>query len=243
MSDEKVVQPVAPSTGEAAQATPPPVPQVFDEAKVKELLKSEVEAVSRRFQSDKDKSIAEVRRESGRAIAAARREAEAVYGQLSAVDPQAAELARLRSRDVGYREQETEESRRKQQDDFDNLFVGSMAESLQAMEIDPKDTRIDWAEDAKNKGDYVERQKRILKSAAVINQENRKTFLETEKRKMADEITAKVKKDLGVDSVDTSAPSGSANTDDKEFLRRFGSGELPLNKENKARYDKIQNSY
>jgi hypothetical protein len=77
------------------------------------------------------------------------------------------------------------------------------------MEIDPSDARIDWATDATN---YVERQKRILKSAAKIAKERQTKVQEELSKKLSDDITARVKKDLGVDSVDTSTPPTATST-------------------------------
>jgi small-conductance mechanosensitive channel len=241
MPDEVIVQPSATSTtGDAPQGTPAPIPAVFDEAKVKELIAREVESVSRKFQSEKDKAVNEVRREAERArneALYAKREADEAYGQLGAVNPQAAELTRLRSNDRRYKEQESQESVKKQMDEFDSKFRSSLTQSLEAMEINPTDPRIDWATDAV---DYVEKQKRILASAANINKENRKTFLETERKKLSDEITAKVKKDLGVDSVDTSSPGSSS--DGTDFTKKFANGDLPMTKANIDKYNKILNS-
>ncbi len=205
MSDEQVVQ-----TGTSQEATPPvetPKPAV-ETPSIEQLVAKKLDELTPRiFQSLRDKA----KFEANEAVARAQREtlgykqeADDLAYQLGAVDPTQAELIRLRSRDRRYQEQGMTDANERQQAEFDSKFVGSMAESLQALDIDPKDTRIDWAEDAKLKGDYVERQKRILTSAAKISKENQVKSQESLSKKLVDEITAKVRRELGVDSVDTS---------------------------------------
>jgi hypothetical protein len=207
MADEKIVQTETPSTGVVPQVTPVPTPQPLPD--VKEIVRQEMEAIKRQLQSEKDKSIAEVRREAEKTIGLYKRQAEELATQFGAVDPQAAELARLKSQEKYYREQETEEMTKKQLQDFDANFRDSIGQALQAMEIDPVDKRLDWAEDAM---DYVVKQRRVLLSAARINSDKNKALKEEVKKSIADE-TAKLRRELGFDSVDTGiAASGGVGT-------------------------------
>jgi hypothetical protein len=213
MSDGQTVQPasvpVAPVVPQGTDAQATQSPQTFSEVRVRELVAAEVEKAKRQLQSEKDKSITEVRREAERMrleAQAAKAETEEMAKQFAAVDPEAAELARLRSRDRRYVEQESQANTEAQRIEFENRFRDSLTQSLVVMEIDPSDPRIDWAADSV---DYVERQRRILNSAARITQEAKKGLKDNLSRTLTDEITAKVKRELGVDSVDTSSPAGA----------------------------------
>jgi len=74
---------------------------------------------------------------------------------------------------------------------------------LKRFDVDPTDKRIDWAE---NETDRLERLDKITESAEKIFRSNLKAKDELTKKELA-----KLKQELGIDSVDTSAPSGSTN--------------------------------
>ncbi len=204
MSDEKVVQPAAPSTGEAEQAKPP---QAFDETKIRELVSKEVETVRRQLQSDKDKAVSEVRREAERARAEAfanRREADELATQFGAVDPQAAELASLRARDRRYREQESHNMSEQQRQTFDNQFRDKVAKIAKKMGVDPSDSRIDWG---LTSSDYLERLDVVTDSVEKIATETRNAEKVAFEKTFSEKILAQARKELSMDSVDTSAPA------------------------------------
>ncbi len=230
MADEQVVQMDVSEEATPVVETPKPT---ADEATLEKLVAKKLDELTPRiFQSLRDKA----KFEANEAVLRAQREAQGykleadeLAQQLGAVDPQQAELARLRSRDRRYRETETQDAQKRQLTEFDEQFKGSISDALKAMDIDPSDTRIDWADGTSN---YIDRQKKILASAAKISKENQTKAQEIFAKKLADEITVKVRKELGVDSVDTSAPSGAGGsnkltpekvakmTPDERFARR-----------------------
>ncbi len=51
------------------------------------------------------------------------------------------------------------------------------------------------------------------------------------------------KVNVEVNSVETSASVGAVSGSDAEFVKKFGNGDVPLSKENVARYNKIKEKY
>jgi len=224
-TDNTVVQPgvvSAPAGTTPAQATTPaatapavpaqPSPEEVKltelvNAKVAEALSKVTEASKREIQSTKDKAKAEV--ESAlRKARLAETVQEATMRQVRASDPDAytsIELARYKAQEEAAKTLELEEVSRRQFEEFQSQFTGSLREIVTDMGIDPTDSRIDWATDAPN---YLEANKRVMKSAAKIKKDK-----ETEWQKEQDEkfkaAEKKLRIDLGLDSVDTSASLGN----------------------------------
>jgi len=224
----------APAEGETkTQPLPPEVQEAIQEAASK-AAKEATEAAKREIQSAKDKARREV--EQAKAETTYHKTFASTYqGEFGQDDPDKAEIARLRAekaaRDKAAQEAEMVRSR----DKFDADFRSNANQILTTMGVDPKDDRIDWAEDAT--GDYLARNRRILESAAKISQETAKSEKEKLEQRLKD-IEAKLGEEAN--SVDTSA-SGGATGSDKDFLARWGSGELPATKENLIRAQKLQN--
>lgn len=199
---------------------------------IKDALAEQETAYKRQIQSVNDKAeflkgrLAEV--EPGyRKAKAAQDVLNQVRPRIKDVDPdldKEVEIAELRSTTQHYQEQEQQMTRQQQAKAFDDQFHTQMSQRLQGLDIDPKDKNIDWATDAK---DYLQKMDRILTSAEKIIKERGKT-VETnkvqEEKDIEARIEARLRKKLGLDTVDTSTPSSS--TSDDEYLDRYGRGEV-----------------
>jgi len=79
-----------------------------------------------------------------------------------------------------------------------------------------------------------------LTSVARIQKENIKAAGEKQKQEFKD-LEAGLRKDLGLDSVDTSTSTGVSGSD-ADFQKKWNAGEIPASKENIARINKILGS-
>lgn len=234
MADAAVVQEGAASAGAAsAEGQTPQAPTFTAEqeaviaAKVAEAAGS-AEAVKRAFQSDKDKAIARAEK-AERVAAQARREAEearnllGVYGKtINDLDPDAATKLQLAS----YQERDRFEATRKQAEaveridaEFAEEWRKSFDEEISESGVDPKD--LDWAEELGN--NYLARKTRVGKSIIKAMKGKARAMQES----WTKEITAKVLKELGVNSADTAMSASSAGKrvysmaelEDRKFVR------------------------
>jgi hypothetical protein len=217
MADEKNVQPGGASEkGEPSpEGKPPeggePQPQPLSpelEERIKQVVaqatNTATEAARREIQSVKDKARLEVEQAQARASLA--------EGTLAGVersedlDPQTVELAKLRARDKALRQQAFVTQRQQQVTAFNQKFDEQMEQFITNMGIDANDKRLDKGADAK---DYWEKQQRILASVSKIQKENQK---ETEEKltQQQKDFEAKIRKDLGLDTEDTSTPVGAS---------------------------------
>jgi len=87
---------------------------------------------------------------------------------------------------------------------FNQKFDEQMGQFITNMGIDVNDKRLDKGADAK---DYWEKQQRILASVSKIQKENQKDAEEKLTQQQKD-FEAKIRKDLGLDTEDTSTPTG-----------------------------------
>ena len=228
-----------------------PAPEPLTEAKVQQMIADAtakaVEAAKevgrRELQSQQDRNRAEVARAERRARLA-ETTLQATQESLNRLDPDAAkdvELARLRAREQGQVVMEQEDVAGKAQQEFHQQFVEGLNQFITGLGVDPKDPRIDWGTNAPN---YLEAQKRVLNSVSTIQKEKLQTIQSGLEKRLADlEKKAKGEADIEANSVDTTNPSGVVAGSDKDFLAKFGAGDLPMSKENIARYEKITKSY
>lgn len=202
---------------QVAGTTPAPQPSP-EEQKIAELvnkkvteeiakvLTAETEKAKREIQSVKDKGRAEVEAAQRRARFA-ETTLEATKRKVNELDPSIGaeiELARYRAEDEARRQQELSESAQRQQAEFHEQFTSSLRETIVDMGIDPEDKRIDWATDSPN---YLDAHKRVMKSAAKIKRESEIALQESVKKQLK-ESEDKIRRDLGVNSVDTSGGTG-----------------------------------
>jgi len=196
--------------------------------KISEAVSKELEIAKREIQSAKDKSTAEVTSALKRAKLA-ETTLQSMRGSLKEADPEVAqtlELAELRARDQHYKESEGQDYARQQQTVFDQSFHTQMNQFIVGMGIDPNDPKIDWGTDATN---YLDKQQRILSSLGGIQKANSKTAEEKRSQEVK-ELEAKLRKELGLDSVDTSSPVGTGS--DQAWLERWGNGDIEATPQN-----------
>ena len=228
--EKGTVQPPAPLTPEALQ-------EMIDKAVAKATEQAK-EMGRRELQRQQDRNKAALERESRRA-GSAEGLIKSIRTRYQDENPELAkdlELEELRARDAARRSHEEEETIRQQQESFAQALQTSLVEHLKSLDIDPQDKRVDWAEDAK---DYVTGRSRFDTSVAKIIKENQETMkkgFEDRLKALEDKIN---KSQEEANSVDTTIPKGAVAGPDAEFLRDFGSGKLPMSKENIARYEKI----
>jgi hypothetical protein len=200
------------------------------------------DAGRRELQSQQDKNKAEMARAERRAKSA-EAALKATQKTLEELDPDAAskvEIARYKAQEQEQSLTEQQEETIKAQQAFHQQFQNNLTQFVTSLGIDPKNEKIDWAEDAKN---YLEAQQRVLKSVADIQSETLKGYKDLEKRlKDSDKKKAEEEK-KEINSVDTATSAAEiARMSDNDFYKKFGSGELPYTKENKERADKIAKS-
>src|SRR3972149_1156028 len=239
----------ASTTGQESQAAQ--TAQALTEDKVRQMIADatakavqEAKDLGRReLQSQQDKNRAEVSRAERRAKLA-ESTLKATQDSLTQLDPDAAkdvELARLRAREQGLSGLEQEEAEAKAQQEFHQQFVEGLNQFITGLGVDPKDPRIDWAADAQN---YLEAQRRVLTSVSTVQKEKVQTIQSGLEKRLADlEKKTKVETNVEANSVSTTTSGGVVSIADKDFLAKFGNGDLPMSKENVDRYNKIKNTY
>ena len=211
--DDINVQP----NGDVLQKTPsteaekpePPQPQPLTEDVLKQrideavgkALGEQTEKAKREIQSIKDKSRQEIETLVRRANVA-ETTLQGIIPELDEDTRNKLELQRLRGQAAQYQTKEQQEEAKRQYDEFHQTFETQMSEFITETGIDPSDKRIDWAKDAK---DAFEMQKRIHSSVTKIMKENTKAADDKRSQDLKD-LEAKLRKDLGLDSVDTSTP-------------------------------------
>jgi len=209
---------------------------------VAKAISAETEKARREIQSVKDKSRAEVESAQRRA-----RVAESTLGttrkSFQEADPEVAkelELQELRARNASRLTTEQEEQAKQAQADFVEQFYSGLTKHLSSLEIDEKDQRLDWGANAKN---AFEAQSRFLDSVAKIQKENQQEMQSGFEKRLKD-IEARVSQvNVEANSVDTTTSAGVVAGSDAEFIKQFGSGELPMTQANLNRYNKIQSTY
>ncbi len=226
---EVVSEGTTPKTEETVKVEPAKVsPEDAIAQKISEATKSfaeQVEASKRELQSVKDKHKAELER--------AQREAQihketfnTFKSNLGELDPEMSknlELAELRSKDKASQVATQNEQIAKQRQEAFDRFNSNITQFITESGIDPNDKRVDWGSDAQT---LLDKQNRILASVAKIHKVNAKDSEEKQSKTLKDEI-AKVRKELGLDSVDTSNPVGvNLSSSKAELNKRYANGEI-----------------
>jgi hypothetical protein len=205
-SNEVITEPTTGTTSEVAQTQPLTQEQVSK--MVSDEIAKATETAKREIQSIKDKARAEVESQARKAQLA-EATLNQVRGKLKDADPAFAEqleVEELRTRDRHYRSMEQEQVAYQQQAQFDQQFKQNLSQFVTGMGVDPNDKRVDWGDDASN---YLDKQNRILASVAKIQQEESQKALEMTSKEFK-ALEKKLRKDLGLDSVDTSNPAGGS---------------------------------
>jgi len=247
VSTENVSQAEQASSGQEVQETQNPSPALTEEKVQKMIAEATAKAVEeakelgrRELQSQQDKNKSEQARLTRRATTAEAAMTK-IAQRLQKENPNVAkdvELEMYRAQVEGQSKAEQEDTLAQQQATFHQNFLERQQKFIESLGIDPNDSRIDWAGDAK---DYLEAMERIQSSVANINKENMQTMttgLEDRLKSLEAKLTAA---DTEANSVNTDASGGASTTPDAKFLQDFAQGNVPLSKENIARYEKIMN--
>lgn len=217
------------------------VQQMVAEATAKALADAQ-ELGRRSLQSQQDKNRAEQTRLARRA-----QEAEtslsAVRGRLQELDPEATdkiELAELRARTRVQAQTEQEELAQQGMQEFQTQFRNRQVQYIKTLGLDPEDKRIDWADGAPN---YLDAMTRTLDSVAKLQAEKVQTTTSGLQKRLNDMETAMKKLNIDINSVQTTTSQGVVEGSDADFIKKFAAGDIPLNKVNMERYNKIQKQY
>ena len=235
--DEKVVQQEATSEGDALPEPKEAQTQPSIEEQIAKAMEGQLENLSRTVQSHTDKAISRIQREADNTA----RITEDAMAALDATGEET-DVAKPKPRVQGqYRSQL--EVRRQQEAAVKqtvDAFESNIRQHIVDLGIDPDDKGIEWGDS--NNLSLTDRQGKILASVSKIQKDNAK--LADEKRKQEfDALEAKLRKDLGLDTVDTTTSAGVISESDSDFMAKFGSGELPMTKANTDRYNKIKDKY
>jgi len=223
--------------------------QALTEERVQELIAQATikaveeakEAGKRELQSAQDRNKAELARMERRAKTA-ETTLTAARTQVQSIDPEVAkemELAELRAEKQARTTEEQQDILSQQQSSQAKEVQESLNAYLGELKIDPKDARLDWADDAK---DYISGRTRFDASVAKIITEERQAVegsLAERLKALEAKITAG---EIEANSVNTAASVGVVEGSDEDFVKKFASYEIPYNKANVDRYNKIQNS-
>lgn len=248
MSDEeKVVQEeqVSEETTSKEETTEEIKEQPFSEeqeARMQQLIAQATstakEEGKREMQGIKDREVAEANRRTK----FAQNETASYRTSFDGLDEDTqkeAELARYREQDKYNQSTAQEEAQRQQDATFWGRVNEQALTNLDGLGIDRADKRLDWGEGSR---DLPEARGRLDTSIAKILSENKKVAeSDMEKRLTAkiEENNLKNRKELNLDSVDTTASSGSGGDSDADFKRDWGSGALPNTKVNMERARKL----
>ena len=222
-------------TTEQSQAQPlteERVQQLIAEATTKAVTQAK-EAGRRELQGEQDRN----RNAERRARLAESRVAgyETSFKGLDEETQKEIELARYREQDKYVQFTAQEEEQRQKEAAYFQQMNDSLLEEVRSWGVEPEDKRIDYASDAP---DYFTGRKRFTDSLQKIVGENQKKAEEKQAEDFKN-LESKLRKDLGLDSVDTTAGGGGGGDSDPEFKKQFGAGEIPMNKINLARAEKL----
>ena len=202
-----------------------------------EATKQATEAGRRQLQSEQDRNRnAEAKAERrARSAESTTKAYETSFKGLDEETQKDIELGRYREQDKYTQSLAQEDAQRQQETAYFQRMNESLLDEVRTWGIDPDDKKIDFASDAP---DYFAGRKRFIGSLQKIVGDNQKQAEETQKQNFAN-LESKLRKDLGLDSVDTTAGSGGGSDSDADFKRGIGDGSLPLNKTNMARAKKL----
>lgn len=145
------------------------------------------------------------------------------------------ELARYRETEKTSQSIAQEEAQRQQGEAYIQQMNNSLLEEVKSWGIEPDDKRIDFASGAT---DYFTGRKRFSDSLQKIVRDDQKKAEEKQGEDFKN-LESKLRKDLGLDSVDTTAGGGGSDSD-ATFKKAWGAGELPSTKANFERAQKLE---
>lgn len=200
------------SPPEAEIKEPPPEEKPLTREEITQLVadegKKSYDKGWRESQSTHDKRVAGVERRA----TAAEQSLQRMRGIIQQ-DPEAAEKfrqAELEAQNTQYRQRETEEAQMEQYRQTYQGFHNNMTQFITESGIDSE--KIDWGDESEP---LLQKQQRILSQVGKIQKENVKAAGEKQGQAFKD-MEAKLRKDLGLDEVDTSSPSATV---EKKFAQ------------------------
>jgi len=212
MADDQIVNEELTSTEETVspEAEPKPQEQPFSDAQtsaIQQLIAEQTgqakEAGRREMQGIKDREIADAQRRARSAEDAAAR----VRGRYENLDPdarQALENEDLRAENLAFKQREQQGLFESQRATEEQALVQALMEHLSDMGIDPKDTRIDWAQEATTRAEGL---RKFNKSVAQIAKEDASANAKEAEQDAKDKL-AQERKEAGLDSTDTGTLPG-----------------------------------
>lgn len=216
--------------GESGEGNAPEVTQqeqaALTEDKVRQMI---AEATAKAVEQAREQGRRELQSAQDRNKAIQRRLG-ITEKRLKETDPDAIEHIELEDYKAGKAE---DESRRANEEAF-NAFKAKTSELLKEFDVDPDNKAIDWGENAPT---FQEAYERVWKSAKKIRAEFEKSSSTRKEAELEAKITARIRRELELDSVDTS--NGGGVTGDTAWKSKWASGELPATKENLAKAKKL----
>jgi hypothetical protein len=245
MPDETIVQgePVAETATATTESETTTETQPLDNAAIQKQIadfqtqiKEITEASKRDIQSAKDKARAEVDTASRRASIAEAQSAtvRASYRNLDPEVAQQLELAELRATRDQMGQLAQEEDNRRAFNQTIDTFEKQMNQFITDAGLDINDSRIDFGSRDDN---LLERQRVFNESVAKIAKEKTSVDVSAIKAELSKEIEANLRKELGLDKVDTTVSGGAVSSDDKAFLENYGL--TPITAADLVRFKKI----
>ena len=241
MADEpvQVVTAEASEEGAAGKVT---TPEPLTAEKLEQTLNSFLERAERSIQSAKDKAIGEVRARGTQPGAGGAQALAALKTEMADLDPEVAkevEVRFLRAQAAAREQADAQSLRDSESQGFQEQFKEKLTAMATDAGIDPKDPKLDWAEDAG--GDYLTRMGRFQNSVvkALLAKTSTATLSAAEQLK-ADEIEARRK--AGLESHNTAIVAGDSTVlSDTEYLKAFGDANttIPMTKANIERAERI----
>lgn len=234
MADDKVVQPEDTSK-EGADSTEETQTQPSVEEQIAKAMGEQAENISRKIQSASDKAIARIQREAESTAGIAEDALATMDATFADTDVEAGVKPKPKRQDQ-YRSQlnvrrQQEEAVRKTIDAFES----NIRQHITDLGIDPDDKSIDWGDS--NDLSLTERQGKILASISKIQKENAKLVEEKAEDKFK-KLESDLRKDLGLDSVDTSTSASVGGDSDSAFIEGIGDGSIGL--DTKAKVDRAK---
>lgn len=232
--DEKNVQ-----TEEVSKEEQTSTEQSSIEEQIAKVMGEQTDIIARKIQSAGDKAVARIQREADSTA----RMTEDAIAALDATTGTEAEVAQPKPRTQGQGAVSQLQARRQQEAAVKqtvDTFESNIRQHITDLGIDPDDKGIEWG-DSDNLS-LTDRQGKILASVSKIQKENAKLVEQKAEQKFKD-LEVGLRKDLGLDTVDTTTSAGVASSSDADFMGKFGSGELPVTKASIERYDKIKAQY
>lgn len=227
-----------------------PQQQALTEERVQLLI---AEAVKRASENAREEGRREMQGKKDREVAEANRKVRLAEGRVKGYETgfqsldedtrQVLENSRLRSENQQFQTLAQEEETKRAQEAYLEQLKKALSTNLEALGIDTKDKRVDWAEDAP---DYLTGRSLFDASVAKILKEDegkRQGAFEAKQKTSFAEMERKLRVELGLETHDSSSNAAVAADSDAAFLKGMGDGSLPLTKANEERLNKIQNSY